>query len=172
MGRPRDRKWEKGQGALEFLIMVPVMFLMISLILYAGWWSYAKLSAQNAAYSNASWAPVTQLGGLEGARAGNLEASQADLREPIGMKSMWGDDIPHSYQCSELTESSESVEEYLCSGRLGGTGLTVAVSPRGLGWEEYAQLWDAVGVDEGDAGLPRGTAFFMYSPFMSGYQGQ
>jgi len=166
MGRQRYRKWEKGQGTLEFLIVVPVMFLMISLILYAGWWSYAKLSAQNAAYSNASWAPVTQLGGLDGARAGNFEASQADLREPIGMKSMWGDDIPNSYQCKVGTLKNP------CWDRLGGTGLTVAVSPRGLGWEEFAQLWEAVGVAGGDADLPRGTAFFMYSPFMSGYQGQ
>jgi hypothetical protein len=85
MSRRRGRKLEKGQGTLEFLIIVPMMFLMISLILYAGWWSYGKLSAQNAAYSHAIWAPRVQLG-LGSGRVGNTEASMADLREPIGMK--------------------------------------------------------------------------------------
>jgi hypothetical protein len=144
---------------LEFLIIVPMMFLMISLILYAGWWSYGKLSAQNAAYSHASWAPRVQLS-LGSGRVGNTEASMADLREPIGMKSMWSDDIPNMY--------SGDLHGY---SRLGGTGLTVAVSPAELGWGEWTQVWEVIGAAEGGADLPRGTAFFLYSPFMSGYQG-
>jgi hypothetical protein len=154
----KGRRLERGQGTLEFLIIVPMMLLMISLILYAGWWSYGKLSAQNAAYSYSIWSPRTQLG-LGVGRVANLEASRATLEEAIGMKPMWSEDIPSTYLSKEFGFS-----------RLGGTGLTVAVSPADLAWGEYIEMWEAVGATA-DLDLPRGTAFFYYSPFMSAYQG-
>ena len=154
----KGRRLERGQGTLEFLIIVPMMLLMISLVLYAGWWSYGKLSAQNAAYSYAIWSPRAQLG-LGVGRVANLDASRATLEEAIGMKPMWSEAIPKTY-----------VSDEFLSTRLGGTGLTVAVSPSGLGWEEYVAAWEAMG-ETSTVDLPRGTAFFYYSPFMSAYQG-
>ena len=153
------RRLERGQGTLEFLIIVPMMLLMISLVLYAGWWSYGKLSAQNAAYSYAIWSPRMQLG-LGVGRAANLDASRATLEEAIGMKPMWSEAIPFAYDSYQYAHT-----------RLGGTGLTVAVSARGLSWDEYLAVWEAVG-GTSTVDLPRGTAFFYYSPFMSAYQGQ
>ncbi len=158
MTRPDHRKHERGQGTLEFIIIVPMMLAMISLVLFAGWWSYGKLSTQNAAYSFAAWAPRVQPD-LVGGRQGNWYASDATLREAIGMKPMWSDEVPNVYSSTKYSFS-----------RLGGTGLTVAVSPKGLGWDEFLSVYKALGVGGGDFDLPRGTALFYYSPFMSGYQ--
>jgi len=158
--RQGARSMEKGQGTLEFLIIVPMMLLMISLVLYAGWWTYGKLSAQNAAYSYGTWAPRTQLD-LGVGRLANRAAGEATLRDPIGMKSMWAEDIPSWYGSRTYGHS-----------RLGGTGMLVAVSPRGLEWEEYIAAWEAVGAADSGLDLPRGTAFFFYSPFMSALQGR
>lgn len=152
------RRFERGQAALEFLIIVPMMLLMISLVLYAGWWSYAKMSAQNAAYAYGIWSPRVQLG-LGVGRLANRDASETTLRDAIGMKPMWSEDIPNPYISRPYGYT-----------RLGGTGLTVAVSPRGLSWDEYLDIYESVGSGSSDFDLPRGTAFFFYSPFMSGYQ--
>lgn len=149
---------ERGQATLEFLILVPMLFLMISLVLFAGWWTYGKLAAQNAAYSYAAFAPLTQVG-LNVARAANIEASDAVLRESIGMKPMWGEDVPSTYLAQAYGHS-----------RLSGTGLTVSISPRRLSWEEYLELYYATGIPSPGTGLPRGTAFFFYSPLMSASQ--
>lgn len=155
--RHTARRFERGQGTLEFLIIVPMLLLMISLILYAGWWSYGKLSAQNAAYSYGVWSPRMQLG-LSAGRAANLDASHATLMEAVGMKQLWSEDIPRTYVSRQYRYS-----------KLGGTGLTVAVSPAGLSWDEYIEVWEAVGATTA-LDLPRGTAFFYYSPFMSAHQ--
>jgi hypothetical protein len=152
------RKSEKGQGTLEFLILVPMMFLMISLVLFAGWWTYGKLAAQNAAYSYAVFAPLTQIG-LNVGRAANLEAGLATLEESIGMKQMWGEDVPTTYLADAYGHS-----------RLSGTGMTVSISPRGLSWEEYLAMYEATGIPSPGTRLPRGTAFFFYSPLMSASQ--
>jgi hypothetical protein len=149
---------EKGQATLEFLIIVPLMLLMISLVLFAGWWSYGKLSAQNAAYSYGIWAPRVQRG-ISVARLANIEASSATLRDAIGMKPMWADDIPNSYPSKLYGDS-----------RLGGTGLTVAVSPREVAWAEWIDAYMAIGAPESNLDMPRATAFFFYSPFMSSNQ--
>jgi len=154
----KSRRSEKGQATLEFIIIVPMMLVMISLVLFAGWWSYAKLSTQNAAYSHAVWAPLVQLG-LGVGRVGNWEASHATLNEAIGMKPMWEEDIPTIYDSRSYGHS-----------RLGGTGLTVAVSPQGLSWAEYLSAFETVGAGETAFDMPRGTAFFFYSPFMSANQ--
>ena len=152
----RGSRWdERGQSTLEFIIIMPMMFLMISLILYAGWWSYGKLSAQNAAYSYAVWAPLEQPI-LQGGRLANYDASNATLGEPIGMKAMWSEDITNPYDADRGSYS-----------RLGGTGVTIAVSPQGLSWEEYLDIYDALELGSMSVDLPRGTAFFFYSPLIS-----
>lgn len=157
--QPDPHRPEKGQATLEFIIIVPMMLLMISLVLCAGWWSYGKLSAQNAAYAYGVWNPLTQIG-LGFGRLANVDAAGATLREPIGMKPMWAEDIPSWYES----------DPYLYT-RLGGTGTTIAVSPRGLGWDEYGQIWGALGSEGGgEVDLPKASAFFYYSPFMSADQ--
>jgi hypothetical protein len=149
---------ERGQGTLEFLILVPMLFLMISLVLFAGWWTYGKLAAQNAAYSYAVFAPLTQIG-LNVGRVANVEASDATLQESIGMKQLWAEDVQNTYLAEAYGHS-----------RLSGTGLTVSISPRGLSWEEYLEIYQATGIPSPGTRLPRGTAFFFYSPLMSADQ--
>jgi hypothetical protein len=149
---------ERGQGTLEFLILVPMLFLMISLVLFAGWWTYGKLAAQNAAYSYAVFAPLTQIG-LNVGRVANVEASDATLQESIGMKQLWAEDVQNTYLAEAYGHS-----------RLSGTGLTVSISPRGLSWEEYLEIYEATGIPSPGTRLPRGTAFFFYSPLMSADQ--
>ena len=75
------------------------------------------------------------------------------------MKPMWSDEVPNVYASTKYGYS-----------RFGGTGLTVAVSPKGLGWDEFLSVYEALGVGAGEFDLPRGTALFFYSPFMSGNQ--
>ena len=154
----KARRSERGQGTLEFLILVPMLFLMISLVLFAGWWTYGKLAAQNAAYSYAVFAPLTQIG-LNVGRVANVEASDATLQESIGMKQLWAEDVQNTYLAEAYGHS-----------RLSGTGLTVSISPRGLSWEEYLEIYEATGIPSPGSRLPRGTAFFFYSPLMSADQ--
>ena len=154
----KARRSETGQGTLEFLILVPMLFLMISLVLFAGWWTYGKLAAQNAAYSYAVFAPLTQIG-LNVGRVANVEASDATLQESIGMKQLWAEDVQNTYLAEAYGHS-----------RLSGTGLTVSISPRGLSWEEYLEIYEATGIPSPGSRLPRGTAFFFYSPLMSADQ--
>ena len=47
-----QRKREFGQATMEFLILLPLLLSVIVLIVYGGWWSYSKMSAQNFAYSS------------------------------------------------------------------------------------------------------------------------
>lgn len=148
---------EKGQATLEFLIIVPMMLVMVSLILFAGWWSYGKLSTQNAAYSYGIWSPRVQLP-LGAARLANYQASDATLADPTGMKPMWQDHVAKVYN-----------SKYFESSRLGGTGRTIAVSPQEMSPFKWNELWQAIGISNSGLDLPRGTAFFYYSPFMSAY---
>ena len=154
------KKSQQGQGTLEFIIIVPMMFLLISLVLYAGWWTYAKLSAQNAAYSYAVFAPRTQpiWSFIIGA---HYEAGWATLDNPIGMKQLWVEDISKLYKFTDPKFGRT---------RIGGTGMTVAISPRGMSFEEMRAAWAALGVPDSDVELPRATAFFYYAPLISADQ--
>lgn len=158
MIKQASKKSEKGQATLEFLVIIPMMFAMVSLVLFAGWWSYAKLSAQNAAYSYGIWSPRVQLP-MGAGRLANYEASDATLAEPIGMKPMWQDHVANVYESEENLYS-----------RLGGTGRTIAISPQEVSWTEFNKIFEQVGLPESSLDMPRGTAFFYYSPFMSAYQ--
>ncbi len=158
MMRKFGKESQQGQGTLEFIVIVPMMFLLISLVLYAGWWTYAKLSAQNAAYSYAVFAPRTQpMWSLY--IGAHYEAEEATLRETIGMKPMWIEDLSKPYFLDESMLS-----------RLSGTGMTVAVSPRGMSFDEMRAAWIALGVPDSSVELPRATAFFYYSPLISADQ--
>ena len=151
---------QKGQATLEFIIIVPMMFLMISLVLYAGWWTYAKLSAQNAAYSYAVFAPRIQPIWKLYVGA-HYEAERATLGDPIGMKQLWVEDISTLYEFGD--------DEFGKS-RTGGSGMTVAVSPRGMSFDEMMQAYKELGISDSGVELPRATAFFHYAPLISADQ--
>ena len=154
-------KNQEGQGTLEFIVIVPMMFLLVSLVLYAGWWTYAKLSAQNAAYSYAVFAPRTQPFWNVNYGAHYL-AERATLDSSIGMKQLWVEDIARVYEFDD---------ELFGRVRTGGTGMITAVSPRGMSFEEMREAFTILGLS--DAGtFPRASAFFYYAPLISAYYPQ
>ncbi len=150
----RAPRLERGQAALEFVMIVPMLGLFILLIAYSGWRLYGKLAGQSSAYSAAvfnarsrgSWPPV------------NPNALARTLEEDEGMKPMWEAwyfDVYHHRQHARS--------------RRGGAGVTVLVSS--TSWIELVTL-----LFEGDppgspSRFPRATAFFPYSPFMSARDG-
>ena len=159
MRRRRRNRMERGQATLEFLILVPLIFAMITLIVFAGWWSYSKLSAQNAAYSwtifNAKNRPTWEGGG----RAGNIYAQIDTLHSSEGMKELWGDSIAELYVHSEYKHW-----------RRGGTGVTISISPRDLTFEDVLRIIDATITGDDSIKMPKGNAFFHYGPFNSANQ--
>jgi len=157
--RELNPRSQQGQGTLEFIIIVPVMFLLIALVLYAGWWTYAKLSAQNAAYSYAVFAPRTQP--FWNIQIGaHYEAERATLDSPIGMKQLWVEDISKPYVFKNRMFGRK---------RTGGTGMIVAISPRGMSFEEMRNVFNALGAADSSE-LPRASAFFYYAPLISADQ--
>lgn len=153
----RGGRWgERGQATLEVVILVPMMLLMISLVLYAGWWSYAKLAAQNAAYSYGIFVPRVELSEDGSGRVGNFAARDADLLEPIGMKRLWAENI-----------SNGSPHRTLLATRIGGQAIVIAISPRGLSWGEWGSVFESLGGGSGGGRLPSGGSFFFYAPLMS-----
>jgi hypothetical protein len=148
---------EEGQATLEFLIIIPLILALISLIGIAGWWSYAKLSAQNAAYGWAVWNSFNKPqangpGPISFGIAGNPDARPATLHSPLGMKEIWGDTVadiephyPYWYW------------------RKGGTSVVVWVSPGDIPFNEVFEIWGG----GGEGRMHRGTAFFFYGPFNS-----
>lgn len=139
------RKSERGQATLELVIILPVMGLFVLLIAYVGWWTYLKLAAQNAAYSGAVYMPRERYG-----LAGNTLAQQSTLHADEGMKQMWESSTVDIYTHKEHGWT-----------RRGGSGMTIHISA--LTWSKFWEIFSS----GGGANTPKGTAFFMYSPFMS-----
>jgi hypothetical protein len=157
MSRRRNISSEKGQATLEFLIIVPLIFALISLIGLAGWWSYAKLSAQNTAYGWAVWNSFNKPhangpGLISFGIAGNPDARPATLHNPLGMKEIWGD----------TTADIEPHDDYYYW-RKGGTSVVIWVSPGDIPFNKVFEIWGGSATDR----MPRGTAFFFYGPFNS-----
>lgn len=82
--------------------------------------------------------------------AGNTLAQQSTLHADEGMKQLWESSTVDIYPHPEHGWS-----------RQGGSGMTVHISA--LAWKDFWEIFQS----EGGATAPRGTAFFMYSPFMS-----
>ncbi|NIS78722.1 MAG: hypothetical protein GTO14_00480 [Anaerolineales bacterium] len=156
MSHRRDRASEKGQATLEFLIIVPFILVLIALVGFAGWWSYARLSAQNAAYGWAVWnafnKPDASGPKISFGIAGNPDARTATLHSPLGMKEMWGDTVgdiephfPNKYW------------------RKGGTSVVIWIAPGDIPFNKALEIMGG----NASGRVPRGTAFFFYGPFNS-----
>ncbi len=136
---------EEGQATVELVALIPILGLFLLLIAYSGWWTYARLAAQNAAYSGASYIPRERYG-----FAGNSLAQRYTVQADEGMKRMWESSAADIYAHKEQGW-----------GREGGSGMTVFVS--NLGWRDFFETF--VWGQEDHA--PKGSAFFLYSPFIS-----
>lgn len=156
MHHRRNRTSEKGQATLEFLIIAPLILVLIFLIGFAGWWSYAKLSAQNAAYGWGVWnafnQPTSSGPKISAGRAGNPDARPATLHNLLGMKEIWGD------TAADLEPHNKY--EYW---RKGGTSVVIWVSPGDIPFMKALEIMSG-NVDDR---MPHGTAFFFYGPFNS-----
>ena len=148
----QKRMRQKGQATLEFIILVPFIFTMILIIALAGWWSYTKLSAQNAAYAWTVWnstikpSPKTII-------AGDQDAIENTLHSPKGMKEMWGE-----------TVGDVSVHPEFKWYRRGGFAAKVWIFPGEI-WPPEEIINIIFG--KSDVIVPRGTSFFFYAPFTS-----
>jgi hypothetical protein len=154
-------KSERGQATLEFLVIAPLLFGMVFLIAYAGWYSYAKLSAQNAAYGwaifNPTQKPTIAAAGRFAAEAveypgGNFSSMDETLHSSLGMKEMWGETV--HYLAAHPTIGND---------RLGGAYVTVWVFPGEIEAYKYYEVWNGVAEDK----VPKGTAFFHFAPLIS-----
>ncbi len=154
----RPRRNEKGSALIEFVLLAPLMVLLLMFVLFAGWWSYSKLSSQNAAYSrgvsNTAYANFHSGGQYipeeESAEWVILESSQ-------GMKQMWADHMSIGW----------SHHNYFTS-RIGGSGYTVMVSPSEI--PVFTSIFDFIHfvVNENTSNqLPKGNAFFFFTPLIS-----
>jgi len=149
-------KSERGQATLEFLIIAPLVLVMVALIAYAGWYSYAKLSAQNAAYGWMIFLPTQKLNLDENGellRVGGFWGARTEtLHEPTGMKEMWGDTSSQnrSHSTHGLT-------------RLGGASVTIWVFPGEINLPKRLEI----ARDEAEDSVPKGSAFFHFPPFIT-----
>jgi hypothetical protein len=151
-------KNEKGSALIEFVLLAPLIVLLIMFVLFAGWWSYTKLSSQNAAYSrgisNPSYAAFRSAGSFvskeETAEWIILESSQ-------GMKRMWVDYTTMGWPHSQYEIS-----------RIGGIGYVVSISPSNISWMDWIkQAVELLATGESTSRLPKGNSFFFFTPFIS-----
>ena len=156
------RKSERGQATLEFLVIAPLLFAMVFLIAYAGWYSYAKLSAQNAAYGWTIFNPtqkprIVSFNKFAGETieypGGNLSSMDETLHNPLGMKEMGGETV--HYLAAQPTIGND---------RLGGAYVTIWVFPGEIEAYKYYEVWGGTAEDK----VPKGTAFFHFAPLISG----
>ena len=144
----KSRK-ERGQATLEFIVIAPLLLFMVALIAYAGWHSYAKLSAQNAAYGWMIFLPTQELDFSKKWTGGWWGARTETLHEPTGMKSMWDDSASRGQLHTEHGQH-----------RSGGESMTIWVFPG----EISLLLRGEVGRGDAESWVPKGTAFFHYAP--------
>jgi hypothetical protein len=153
------RPHEAGQATLEFLIILPLLLAMTALVLLAGWWSYCKLAAQNAAYSYAVFVPVSRPTVPGSGRAGSYGAQYTVLNTDEGMKPLWSLSLPSAYSDRAFAHS-----------RLGGNGLTIGLSADDLSWAAIQDTFEALTQVSMATRLPRASAYFLYTPLLGAYQ--
>ena len=149
-------KNNKGSALIEFVLLAPLIVLLMMFVLFAGWWSYSKLSSQNAAYSrgvaNASYPTFggSYISKEESAEWVILESSR-------GMKRMWIDHMTIGWSHSTYKMS-----------RLGGLGYVVSISPSNIPFLEMInQAMQIVTTGRTTDHLPNGNSFFFFAPLSS-----
>jgi hypothetical protein len=138
-------KMQRGHATLEFVLVLPLMGLFVLLIAFAGYRSYQKLAAQNSAYSGMVFNARSRIGFV-----GNSYAQQATLFADLGMRQMLESSVVEVFALGQHGWS-----------RRGGSGMTVYLS--GPQWSDSWPIFEGGGAEDN----PSGTAFFMYSPFIS-----
>lgn len=149
--RSRRQNIEKGQATIEFLMIMPLVLLILALVLYSGWYFYAKLSAQNAAYGRCLFSYRAEFQSVGVPMLVNT-AGGSTLDDPSGMKKMW-QDWTYDFYGSGFGSAS----------RLGGTGYTFGLTPTEMVWSDMLDIIS----DPSNAHLPRATAYCSYSPLMT-----
>lgn len=151
-------KNEKGSALLEFVLLAPLIVLLMMFVLFAGWWSYSKLSSQNAAYSRGVTNPFYATFRSGGAYIPEEETAEwVILESPQGMKPMWVDHMSTGW----------SHHQYRTS-RIGGAGYTVMVSPSEIpGFQTIFEFIKFVLFERSSNRLPKGNAFFFFTPLIS-----
>jgi hypothetical protein len=151
-------KNQSGSALIEFVLLAPLVVLLMMFILFAGWWSYSKLSSQNAAYSrgvfNPSYAAFRSGGKFipheESAEWVILESSQ-------GMKQMWVDHMSIGWRHGTYHTS-----------RIGGAGYVVSILPNKNSFHEwFLDFLTHLGNGQYSSQLPKGNAFFFFTPLIS-----
>ena len=156
--KPTPAKNEKGSALIEFVLLAPLIVLLIMFVLFAGWWSYSKLSSQNAAYSRGVTNPLYATFRSGGAYIPEEETAEwVILESPQGMKPMWVDHMSTGW----------SHHRYYTS-RIGGAGYTVIVSPSEIpAFQSILEFIRFVFVEQSLSRLPKGNAFFFFTPLIS-----
>jgi hypothetical protein len=151
-------KNEKGSTLLEFVLLAPLIVLLIMFVLFAGWWSYSKLSSQNAAYSRGVTNPAYTMFRYGGAYIPQEETAEwVILESSQGMKQMWVDHMSTGW----------SHHRYRTS-RIGGAGYTVMVSPSEIpAFHTILEFIRFVFFEQSLNQLPKGNAFFFFTPLIS-----
>jgi hypothetical protein len=154
---------ERGSSTIELILLTPLVFLMIFLVLFVGWYHYAKLSAQNAAYSTAvmysSWSGSSE---MHSYGIGNPKTPLQDfiLQSGQGMKVFWEDNNNYVFPHSVYANS-----------RLGGLGFVMEISPQ-TDDEFFYSLHDFFREGSIEANLPHGGAYFFFAPLTSPRTGE
>jgi hypothetical protein len=151
-------KNEKGSALIEFVLLAPLIVLLLMFVLFAGWWSYSKLSSQNAAYSRGVANPSYATFRTGGEYIPEEQTAEwVILESPQGMKQMWVDHMSTGW----------SHERYYTS-RIGGAGYTVMVSPSEIpGFTNIFEFIRFVLFERASSRLPKGNSFFFFTPLIS-----
>lgn len=146
----KQKTFEKGQGIVEFVIVVPLIIMGLYLVIYSGRWMYLKLNSQNVAYSDCIWVP------------------HAGLMQDFG-----------SFEAANkaLENTNQHWEGFFLNHFSGGNGFGVRTSGVGCrgsliinmggflntltGWEEGG------GLSFDPSTTVTSTAYFDYAPFIS-----
>ncbi len=161
MSLPKDKhltKNQKGSALIEFVLLAPLMVLLMMFVLFAGWWSYSKLSSQNAAYSRGVFNPSYATFRSGGEYIPHEESAEwVILESPQGMKQMWLDHMSTGWRHSTYRTS-----------RIGGAGYVVSILPNENSFHQwFLDFLAQVGSRQYSSQLPKGNAFFFFTPFIS-----
>jgi hypothetical protein len=151
-------KNQKGSALIEFVLLAPLVILLMMFVLFAGWWSYSKLSSQNAAYSRGVFNPSYATFRSGGEYIPREESAEwVILESSKGMKQMWFDHMSIGWRHGTYRIS-----------RIGGAGYVVSILPNKNSFHEwFLDFLSHVGSGNYSSQLPKGNAFFFFTPLIS-----